>query len=198
MKGEYGSNIGEILVCLFLISSCTTVSTADSQVSSSSAAAASHLRLIDRLDRPKDGYCIDVLGTGSNLRVNLPVFAHNCKTRLTSDSAVVFNDQGLILVPGVNRCLTIAGVNSVALPGTSVMLRECGESVAYFDAIKLQRFTHRVDGRLELAGAGLCLVVGSQSATTYSSADRWRTLFVDDCGTVEASRSLWEFVTPDS
>ncbi|MEM6987664.1 MAG: hypothetical protein AAF499_14125, partial [Pseudomonadota bacterium] len=38
-----------------------------------------HVRLIDRLDRPDDGYCLDILGTPSSLRVDLPLFAHNCK-----------------------------------------------------------------------------------------------------------------------
>ena len=37
-----------------------------------------HLRLLDRLDRPEDGYCIDILGTPGNLRIDVPLFAHNC------------------------------------------------------------------------------------------------------------------------
>ena len=38
-----------------------------------------HVRLIDRLDRPDDGYCLDILGTGDTLRLDLPLFSHNCK-----------------------------------------------------------------------------------------------------------------------
>ncbi|MGB7305170.1 MAG: RICIN domain-containing protein [Burkholderiaceae bacterium] len=192
-------NLHAGLISLLLISSCATVAQSDGQVASLSAA--SHLRLIDRLDRPQDGYCIDVLGTNNNLRLNLPVFAHNCKTTLTSDSAVVFDSTGQITLPAApaaNRCLTVAGVNGAALPGAAVMLRRCGEAVAYFDASDLQRFSHRNDGLLELKGSGLCLTVGAQSATTYSSQDRWRTLFVDECRRVVPAHSHWEFVKPGS
>lgn len=155
-----------------------------------------HLRLLDRLDRPKDGYCVDILGTGQTLRVDLPLFAHNCKPELTNDSAVVFTSDGLIRFPAVDRCITVAGVNSAALPGASILLRTCNESKPFFETSKLQRFTLRDDGRLALAGSELCLAVGNQSASTYSPSDRWRTLFVDDCATVEPARSRWEFVVP--
>ena len=40
-----------------------------------------HLRLLDRLDRPEDGYCVDILGTPGNLRVDVPLFTHNCKPK---------------------------------------------------------------------------------------------------------------------
>jgi hypothetical protein len=157
---------------------------------------AAHLRLLDRLDRPKDGYCVDIPGTGQNLRVEIPLFAHNCKPRLTTDSAVVFTSDGLIRFPAVGRCITVAGVNSVALPGAAILLRACKGSTPFFETSKLQRFTLRGDGRLALAGTELCLTVGSKSAPTYSPYDRWRTLFVDDCTTAERARSRWEFVVP--
>ena len=89
-----------------------------------------HLRLLDRLDRPADGYCVDVLGTPRNMRVDVPLFAHNCKTSLTGDSAVVFTSDGLIRFPAVDRCITVAGVNSVALPGASILLRTCSTYAA--------------------------------------------------------------------
>ena len=44
-----------------------------------------HLRLLDRLDRPEDGYCVDILGTPGNLRIDVPLFAHNCKPRLLNE-----------------------------------------------------------------------------------------------------------------
>ena len=161
-----------------------------------SPTTAAHLRLLDRLDRPEDGYCVDILGTGQTLRIDLPLFAHNCKPGLTNDSAVVFTSDGLIRFPAVDRCITVAGVNSAALPGASILLRTCDESVPFFESSRLQRFTLRDDGRLALTGSELCLTVGSRSASTYSRSDRWRTLFVDDCATVEPARSRWEFVVP--
>ena len=167
-----------------------------SVASSAPPTTEAHLRLLDRLDRPEDGYCVDILGTGGTLRTDVPLFAHNCKPRLTTDSAVVFTSDGLIRFPAVDRCITVAGVNSAALPGASILLRPCDGSVPFFETSELQRFTLRDDGRLALTGTELCLTVGSQSATTYSPSDRWRTLFVDDCTTAEAARSRWEFVVP--
>ena len=163
---------------------------------SASSASLSHLRLLDRLDRPEDGYCVDILGTPRNLRVDLPLFAHNCKSSLTDDSAVVYTSDGLIKFPAADRCLTVAGVNSAALPGASILLRKCNDSIPFFETSRLQRFSHRKDGSLAVAGSKLCLAVGARSAVTYSPSDRWRTLFVDDCAKVEHSRSRWEFVVP--
>lgn len=164
--------------------------------SSASSASGAHLRLLDRLDRPGDGYCVDILGVGDTLRIDLPLFAHNCKPRLTNDSAVVFTSDGLIRFPAVDRCITVAGVNSAALPGASILLRPCNESIPFFESSALQRFTLRDDGRLVLRESALCLTVGSRSATTYSSSDRWRTLFIDDCARADPARSRWEFVVP--
>ena len=165
-------------------------------VSADSTSLQVHLRLLDRLDRPEDGYCVDILGTPGNLRIDVPLFAHNCKPSLTSDSAVVFTSDGFIKFPAVDRCLTVAGVNSAALPGASILLRKCNESVPFFETFILQRFIHQKDGSLSVLGSKLCLTVGGQSAPTYSPYHRWRTLFVADCSTVEPTLSQWEFVVP--
>lgn len=157
---------------------------------------ASHLRLIDRLDRPQDGYCADIHGVMGNFRTDLPLFVHNCKQGLTSDSAVQFNSLGQIIFVDLNVCITVAGVNSKALPGSAVLLRECDEATPFFEAEKLQRFSHNKNGQLELLESGLCLTVGAQSATTYSMSDRWRPLFVSDCATAESTLSHWEFFVP--
>jgi len=163
---------------------------------SASPSSQVHLRLLDRLDRPEDGYCVDILGTPGNLRVDVPLFAHNCKPSLTIDSAVVFTPDGLIKFPSVERCLTVAGVNSAALPGASILLRKCNEMIPFFETLELQRFIHQKDGSLSVLGSKLCLTVGGQSAATYSPFHRWRTLFVGDCATVEPALSRWEFVVP--
>ena len=160
------------------------------------AAEPAHLRLIDPLDRPVDGYCIDVPGTPGYLRIDLPLFAHNCKPRLTIDSAVVF-ESGLIRFSELDLCVTVAGINSRALPGAAVLLRRCGEDTVFMETAGLQRFTLTEAGGLELDGSGLCLAVGPRSAATYSAADRWRPLFVDDCQAIEPVRARWRFDLPD-
>ena len=92
--------------------------------------------------------------------------------------------------------MSLKALNSKALPGASILLRKCNESVAYFETFRLQRFTHRKDGRLSISGSELCLIVGTKSAATYSPSHRWRTLFVDDCATAGPALSQWEFVIP--
>ena len=91
--------------------------------SAAADSGARHLRLADRLDRPADGYCVDILGVGDYLRMDLPLFAHNCKPVLTTDSAVIYEPDGRIRFPAVNRCITVAGVNSRALPRAFRRLR---------------------------------------------------------------------------
>ena len=97
----------KLLISLVIIVSMGTGGSA----SSASPSSQVHLRLLDRLDRPEDGYCVDILGTPGNLRIDVPLFAHNCKPSLTSDSAVVFTSDGFIKFPAVDLCLTVAGVN---------------------------------------------------------------------------------------
>lgn len=160
------------------------------------AAGQKHLRLIDRLDRPQDGYCVDVPGVGRNMRVELPLFAHNCKPRLTGDSAVVFTPKGRIRFAALDLCITAAGVNSAALAGAALLLRPCGGSAPFFDTAGLQRFTLAANGQLSLRGSTLCIMAGAESARTLSAGDRWRTLFLAKCGTAPKARSRWEFVTP--
>lgn len=154
-----------------------------------------HLRLKDRLDRPVDGYCLDILGVGSNLRLDVPIFAHNCKPGLTPDSAVVLREDGMIEFPAVRLCVTAAGVNGRALPGASIILRPCGQRAAFFESKPLQTFSFADDGRAMLKGSSLCLAVGDISDTTYSPNDRWRVLSVEDCDSTPARFARWEFNT---
>jgi len=157
---------------------------------------AKHLRLIAALDRPHDGYCIDVVGTPGNLRTDLPLFAHNCKRTLTSDSAVVFDAQGFIRFRALDLCITAAGINGRALPGAAAILLKCGSSAAFMQATPLQAFSLRDNGMLVLRGSDVCLAVGPESATTYSPYDSWRPLFFDNCDTIASDRARWQFVSP--
>lgn len=154
-----------------------------------------HLRLVDRLDRPIDGYCLDVLGVGSRLRTDLPLFAHNCKTGLTPDSAVRLAEDGRIVFHALDLCVTAFGVNRDALPGSPVLLRGCAEAAPFFDAGRFQRFERDGAGRMRLNGGSLCLAVGRDAATTFSAADRWRPLTVEDCAAAPPALSVWEFNT---
>lgn len=158
-------------------------------------ASPGHLRLINDLDRPQDGYCIDILGSGNYIRFDLPMTAHNCKPGLYADEAVVIDGQR-IRFPAYGACATVAGLNSRALPGAAIVARECDEKSPFMEADKLQRFTFHKDGRVELAGANLCLTAGAESDSTFEKTHRWRTLFVERCEKAEPARSRWRFVVP--
>jgi len=153
-----------------------------------------HVRLKDRLDRPADGYCLDILGTGTNLLLDVPLFAHNCKGGPTPDSAMTFTEVGQLIFPAAEVCVTAFGVNNTVLPGTSILLRSCDFRTPFFDTSELQRFDYLENGQLKLRGHDLCLSVGAQSSSTYSVSDRWRVLSLQLCTEIELSYSSWEMV----
>ena len=153
-----------------------------------------HVRLKDRLDRPLDGYCFDILGTGSHLRLDLPLFAHNCKGGATPDSAVIYTSLGQLVFPAANVCVTAFGVNDTVLPGTSVLLRPCEQRTPFFETSNLQKFDHMENGQIKLRGSELCLAVGNESSSTYSPSDRWRVLSLQSCTGTVLSHSAWERV----
>ena len=169
-------------LCLLLSLGLTFIQPALAQT----FAAAGHLRLIDPLDRPEDGYCFD-----------LPATAHNCKPGLYADEAVIIDPDGAIRFPAYgNKCLTAAGLNGRALPGAALMVRDCGERTPFLEAQALQIFHLQDDGRVELNDSGLCLSAGPQSASTFDASHRWRTLYLDHCASAEPARSRWQFTVP--
>ncbi|WP_143300761.1 hypothetical protein [Candidatus Entotheonella palauensis] len=84
--------------------------------------APGHFRLKDRLDRPLDGYCLDIPGVGRDMRLQAPIFAHNCKSGLTSDSAIRLRRDNKLEFVAVSQCITVAGINGKALPGSAILL----------------------------------------------------------------------------
>lgn len=175
------------------IATATATATA---VAAESAPRIGHLKLVDSFDRPQDGYCLDVVGSGRYIRFDLPLTAHNCKPGLYDDEAVSIEPNGQIRFPAYNACATVAGLNGRALPGAAVVPRACDERTPFMDAEKLQRFTFRDDGRIELKDSGLCLTVGAQSDSTFDDTHRWRTLYVDSCNQTVPVRSQWHHVVP--
>lgn len=189
---------GAAVVALSALFLTSTMAVAQSGFGSAAAEIeVGHLRLVDDLDRPEDGYCLDILGSGQYVRFDMPMSAHNCKLGLYHDEAVVFESNGRIRFPAYNACATVAGINKSVLAGAAVMPRECGERSPFLEADSLQRFIHRKDGRIELAGSGLCMAVGQESDSTFDETHRWRTLFMAHCDEVDLSHSQWHFVVPE-
>jgi len=171
-----------------------TIAMIAASVSQAIASDIVHVRLKDRLDRPADGYCLDILGTGTNLLLDVPLFVHNCKSGPTADSNVTFTEDGQLVFPAAEVCVTAFGVNGTVLPGTSILLRPCNFRTAFFDTPELQKYNHLKNGQLQLRGQDLCLSVGEQSSHTYSPSDRWRVLSLQLCTEIDLSYSSWEMV----
>ena len=55
-----------------------------------------YLRLADRLDRPQDGYCLDITGAGEWTQFHRPLIVHNCKTprAIAADELVEWTAEG--------------------------------------------------------------------------------------------------------
>ena len=160
------------------------------------SAAPGHLRLVDNLDRPQDGYCLDIVGSGPHIRFDMPLTAHNCKPGLYQDEAVVIDEGKRIRFPAYGACATAAGLNGRALAGAAVIPRGCDERSPFLEAGPLQRFTFHASGQVELEGSGLCLTVGPTSASTFDATHRWRPLFLEQCSKAEPARSRWVFRIP--
>lgn len=159
-----------------------------------------YLMLKNPLDRPGDGYCLDVAGSGRAVRLDLPMNVHNCKgPGQYDDETVTLAGDGRIRFPAYgDACVTVAGVNGRALPGASVLIRPCGERTPFFDTSMLQVFSMNEDGQIELQGSDLCLAAGEYSASTHHPEHRWRTLSVQDCSEVSLDLSQWELLREEN
>lgn len=158
---------------------------------------AMHMRLTDDLDRPQDGWCLDVVGSGPHIRFDMPLIAHNCKAGLFADEAVEFTELGQIRFPAYpGYCVTVMGLNQHALPGAALMLKGCGEEIPFLNAPKFQTFELLDNGMIRLKGSNLCITVGDESKETFDPTHAWRTLYMERCDDCEPARSTWKFVRP--
>ena len=156
-----------------------------------------YLKLIDKLDRPNDGYCFDVPGVIGNFRADKPLVAHNCKPGSAPDGLIEHTDDDMLLFSEfIDQCVTAMGTGSTVLPGTSLMLMPCIQQGAFASSAIQKRFKFNEKKQLELIGSSLCVVVGDRSAQTFSSRDRWRTLYLNNCNAIPLERSQWELVAP--
>lgn len=155
-----------------------------------------NMRLVDKLDRPKDGYCLDILGNGkrAHIRTDMPLMAHNCKSGVFPDELIEFRADGSIYFKEYDMCVTIAGVNEHVTEGTSLILRKCADMTPFVNGEFMQEFVHRKDGKIQHKNSKKCIVAGIESAPTYTDEHRWRSLYMEDCTKTSKNRSTWEFV----
>ena len=153
-----------------------------------------YLKLVDHLDRPEDGYCLDIPGAGGHFRLDKPLTAHNCKPGAAPDGVIQHRANGTLWFSALDLCVTAMGTNGNALPGAALMAKPCVEDAAFADSSELKRFEFTDDQKLALTGSDLCLVAGPRSAPTFSASHRWRTLYLDDCESAPRDRSQWAMV----
>jgi len=149
------------------------------------------MRLIDDLDYPGEGYCIDVRGVGQTARTDLPLVMHNCLPDRRSTDRMAVLRNGRIEMPAYDACVTALGGFNV-LPGIPVMLRPCGTSESFLPAERFQTFERTDQNQLRLSGSSLCLAAGAVSDRTFSPSDRWRNLTLEPCNEVPLSLSAWQ------
>ena len=155
-----------------------------------------YLQLMSKLDRPQDGYCFDVQGVVGHFRADKPLVAHNCKAGAAPDGLVIHRKNQMLYFPAFGACVTAMGTAATVLLGTSLMLKACKERGMFASSEIQKQFSFNDKQQLELGNSDLCIVVGKQSARTFSPSDRWRTLYLDACGDTELARSQWQFVAP--
>lgn len=166
----------------------------------SSAATASeghqYLQLVDRLDRPTDGYCFDVQGVVGHFRADKPLVAHNCKPGAAPDGLLEHTADKRLYFPAFDQCVTTMGTGTSVLRGTSLMMKPCVETGIFASTASQKIFEYTDRKQLKVVGTSYCVVVGEESARTLSPVDRWRPLYMDHCTAVPLSRSQWQFVSP--
>lgn len=154
-----------------------------------------YLQLKDRLDRPSDGYCLDVVGSGQYIRLDMPLTAHNCKgPQVYADEVVEYRSDQSLYFPAYEGCVTVMGLNDKALAGNALMLKRCGVEQPFLNAKRFQKFKFNKQGQVQLVGSSLCISAGQDSHTTYSPDHRWRSLIMLPCKEVELARSVWQMV----
>ena len=154
------------------------------------------MKLLDLLDRKMDGYCLDVVGSGSTIRLDMPLITHNCKEGLYADEAVVHKADGTLYFPAYDGCVTVMGLNNHALPYNALILKRCHVDEPFLAATRFQKFSVNKNKQLQLKGTNLCITAGDISKETYSPTHRWRSLYMQDCSIAPSHLSQWHFIRP--
>ncbi|MEZ9190667.1 RICIN domain-containing protein [Vibrio sp. 10N.286.52.F8] len=164
-------------------------------VASVSAQASTYIQLVDKLDRPVDGYCLDVVGNGRYVRFDMPLTAHNCKGPQPYDDEIVeLAEDGSLFFGRYQGCVTVMGNNQTALAGNALMLKACGIEEPFLNGPVFQKFFFNSNQQLQLKNSQLCIVAGAESHTTSSLTHRWRSLYMDYCETTKPKLSQWHVI----
>ena len=149
------------------------------------------IRLQDDLDDPL-GYCVDVRGFGSSIRLDADLQAHTCKSNSPDDQSFAMLDElpagGIVLVDhGV--CLAADAPE----PGASILLGPCD------DASASQQFEWLDDGRIQLRveqdppRPNLCIGVADGNGELAGGRNHLRRdLMLRDCANADPTLITWK------
>lgn len=150
------------------------------------------IRLRDDLDDPL-GYCIDVRGFGSGIRLDADLQAHSCKRNSPDDQSFTLSrlrSPGLVLLVEYDVCLAVADPKE----GASILLHQCDNpSVA-------REFRWMDDGKLRFVAdstappSDLCVgVAGGPGEPAGGRNHLRRDLMLVDCDATDPNLVTWDF-----
>ena len=149
------------------------------------------IRLKDDLDDPR-GYCIDVRGFGSGIRLDADLQAHSCKSSAAGDQAfATVGDprRSSIVLVDYDVCLAVAEPE----PGASILLSPCDDGSVF------RRFELLDDGRVHLiveqeaSRPKLCIGVADGAGEPAGGRNHLRRdLMLYDCEDAAPSLTTWK------
>lgn len=157
------------------------------------------LKLVDDIDDPA-GYCLDVPGPASNIRLDIPAWAHSCHGGPEPDQTYRFDEDG----NGAFRF--VWEVYDVCLTATDAV---AGSGLSYLpcDGGSQQAFDSAADGTFTLRGSDLCLSArnmddaGSQDEVgigrNVAPGDWVRGLQLRPCAEALDALTQWEPIADD-
>lgn len=149
------------------------------------------IRLKDDLDDPL-GYCVDVRGFGSGIRLDADLQAHSCKSSTADDQAFAMVGaplKGSIVLVDYGRCLRVADRKV----GATILLRSCADGSVSPD------FEWLPDGRLRLltqqgvSQPMLCVGVANGAGEPAGGRNHLRRdLLLLECHEAEPKLIMWK------
>lgn len=144
--------------------------------------------LIDKLDGNLSGYCLDIVGGGSNINPDNGLQAHTCysyRGELGSDQIVDSSgiDNGVIHLSELDVCATLANFNA----NTKVDLEDCSDNAQ-------QQFIFAENGQITPKEAtNMCLTAGKETSfgRNGTSPHQIKTLSLQACQDELAAYQQW-------
>jgi hypothetical protein len=203
MRKHLVAPLSAVLVVLLLVTDCTNSDDDEStsppvtQDVAAPAVAESEqgndqgvfLRVIAPLDEAR-GYCLDIPGHLSGVRLESPMQAHTCKHGIWNQDGrfdVAALGNGTLRMPHYEMCLQAENTST----GARLLLAGCTES-------ELQSWTHQDSGEIALeASRQMCITVDDGPGRDAGGPEYlMKGVGLDACSQQASHRQQWTTVTP--